>query len=115
MTAYSLSTIYIIDNLSPTCVLSIDHALYVHTHTGTRMYGYICDISMLQYAHRYAPMHASVIQRDTVLLLSSTAVAPIPLPLLLLLLLSNVQHRQIAVVVVALPRNACTVIFSRHK
>lgn len=70
---------------------------------------------MLQNAHRYAPMHASVIQRDTVLLLSSTAVAPILLPLLLLLLLSNVQHRQIAVVVVALPRNACTVIFSRHK
>lgn len=31
---------------------------------------------MLQYAHRYATMHASVIQRDTVLLLSSTAVAP---------------------------------------
>lgn len=54
---------------------------------------------MLQYAHRYATMHASVIQRDTVLLLSSTAVAPITLPLLLLLLLSNVQHRQIVVVV----------------
>lgn len=70
----------IADRPRNTCVLSSDHAPYVHTNTGTRMYGYICDISMLQYAHRYAPMHASVIQRDTVLLLSSTAVAPIPLP-----------------------------------
>lgn len=57
---------------------SSDRALYVHTHTHshTDTYTLICDISMLQYAHRYATMHASVIQRDTVLLLSSTAVAP---------------------------------------